>query len=274
MRRAGLWAGLAFERARQGLDATAAGQRAVQELAAVDKTALTDDDQADAQEAALRVGASRWAVRHAPAPLPTLLARSDAASQVTSKVTTQVATQVTTPTAPQSKPSAKPATTTQTGRLRVSTRPGEPGQTCVDLHFENSTTPLVQRCTYGVVWAASAQASPSGEALALAVQPLQTWRELWLFQRSEQGWRVDVLPPASTEPEPELGYLEFSGWVPGTKKLLLTREAREGARYRRSFEVMVTDTLETDKRASDPGLLVLFGKWQDPSWKRESVALR
>lgn len=43
LRRAGVWAALAFERARLGQDATSAGQRAVDLLAAVDKAALTDD---------------------------------------------------------------------------------------------------------------------------------------------------------------------------------------------------------------------------------------
>lgn len=236
LRRAGIWAGLAFERARQGQDASAtavAGQRALEQLAAVDKSALTDDDLPDAQEAALRVGASRWAAR-----LP--IAGTPAA--------------------------ARPA------RLRLSTRPGEPGQTCVELHDEHSTRPLAQRCTYGVVWTASAHVESSGKALAVAVQPLQAWRELWLFQRGEQGWRIDVLPPAANDPE--LGYLEFSGWVPGSQKLLITREARDGKAHRRSFEVLLMDTLEVDKRASDPTLLALFGKWQDPAWKRETVALR
>ncbi len=233
LRRAGVWATLAFERARLGQDATTAGQRALEQLAAVDKIALTDDDLPDAQEAALRVGASRWAAR-----LPTTTASTG----------------------------ARPA------RLRVSTRPGEPGQTCVELHDESSIKALAQRCTYGVVWTASAQVEPSGKALALAVQPLQSWRELWLFQRGEQGWRIDVLPPAASDPE--LGYLEFSGWVPGSQKLLLTREARDGKAHRRSFEVLMLNTLEVDKRASDPALLVLFGRWQDPAWKRETVALR
>ena len=232
LRRSGVWAALAFERARLGQDATSAGQRAVDQLAAVDKAALTDDDQTDAQEAALRVGASRWAAR----------------------------------------PALDAAATPKSASLRISTRPGEAGQTCVDLHNEGSTRPLAQRCTYGVVWTASASVDPTGRALALAVQPLQAWRELWLFRHGEQGWRIDVLPPGATDPE--LGYLEFAGWANGSRKLLLAREAREGSRHRRSFEVLQMDTLDVDKRASDPTLLALFGKWQDPAWKRETVALR
>jgi hypothetical protein len=61
-RRAAVWATLAFERSRAG-DASpqAAAQRALDELAAIDRTELADDDRADYAEAAVRVGASRWA---------------------------------------------------------------------------------------------------------------------------------------------------------------------------------------------------------------------
>lgn len=227
LRRAGVWAAVAFEQARRAEPARAAAERAVNELAAVDKTQLSDDDQADAHEAALRVSATRWA---AEATLP------------------------------------------RTAGLHVSLRTGEPGQTCVELRQDAQRTALAERCTYGVVWPASAQAEPAGRALALAVQTLEGWRELWLFRRQADGWAVDVLPPAATEPE--LGTLEFAGWVPGAGKLLLSREARVDGRYRKSFEVMLLDTLAVDKRASDPALLVLFGKWQDPAWKRVTVSLR
>jgi hypothetical protein len=230
LRRACVWSALAFARARAGHDALgtlAAGERAVNELAAVDKTQLADEDQVEWNEAALRVGASRWA--------------------------------------------AEAAVVRKAG-LRVELKAGEAGQTCVRLLGDAAAAPLAQRCTYGVVWAASAQAEPSGRALALAVQTLEGWRELWLFRRQEQGWALDVLPPAAMEPG--LGTLEFAGWVSGAGKLLLSREARVEGRYRRSFEVVLLDTLAVDKRASDPALLVLFGKWQDPAWKRTTVSLR
>jgi hypothetical protein len=35
-----------------------------------------------------------------------------------------------------------------------------------------------QRCTYGLVWPGSATLNREGTALALAVQPLDAWREL------------------------------------------------------------------------------------------------
>jgi hypothetical protein len=132
--------------------------------------------------------------------------------------------------------------------------------------------PLARRCTYGSVWLASARAEPQGRALALAVQPLAGWRELWVFRRRAEGWAVDVLPPAASEPG--LGYLEFAGWVPGTSKLLVAREAKVEGRFKRSFEVLSLETLAAEKQASTPSLLALFGKWQDPAWKRATVSLR
>jgi hypothetical protein len=230
LRRAGVWSTIAFDRTRAGesTGAAQAAQRALDELAAIDKTELADDDQADYSEAAVRVGASRWAAE-APLPVP--------------------------------------------GRLTVQASPGEPGQTCVSLN--DGQAALARRCTYGAVWLASARAQADGSALALAVQPLAGWRELWVFRRqagAAGGWTVDVLPPAASEPG--LGYVEFAGFVPGGQKMLLAREARVEGRFKRSFEVVSLDTLNVEKQASTPSLLVLFGKWQDAAWKRLTVSLR
>jgi len=61
LRRAGVWAALAFSESRRDENAQPAAQRALDELAAVDKNELGDDEQADYQDAAVRVGAVRWA---------------------------------------------------------------------------------------------------------------------------------------------------------------------------------------------------------------------
>ncbi|MBI5259037.1 MAG: hypothetical protein HY855_21210 [Burkholderiales bacterium] len=230
LRRAGVWAGLAFQHARRHEAAAGpAAQRALAELAGVNKTELSDEDRGDYTEAAIRVGASRWAAE-GPAPAP--------------------------------------------AGLTVRTSAGQPGETCVALvdTRQAAPRPLAQRCTYGLVWAASARAHPSGTALALAVQPLDTWRELWLFHRDGREWVIDVLPPAANGPA--LGYVEFAGWVPGTERLLLVRESKVEGRARRSFEVARLDTLQTEKQASAPELLALFGRWQDAAWKRQTVSLR
>lgn len=225
LRRAGVWATLAFDAARSGQPAAAPMQRAIDALAGVDGHELADEDQADWNEAAVRVGASRWAVETTPGLPGQLLLRSEA---------------------------------------------GEPGQTCVVLH--DGRQDLARRCTWGVAWLASARADVQASTLALAVQPLAGWRELWLFRRGEAGWMVDVLPPAASEPQ--LGYVEFAGFVPGARKLLLAREARVDGRFQRRFEVLSLDTLALDRQASTPSLLVLFGKWQDAGWKRSTVSLR
>ncbi|HET7866101.1 MAG TPA: hypothetical protein VFL86_17010 [Burkholderiaceae bacterium] len=132
LRRAGVWAAIAFGQSRRGEAPQAAAQRALDELAGVNKAELGDDEAADYTEAALRVGAVRWAAE----PLPSA------------------------------------------GRLQVQLRAGEPGQTCVQLM--DTARKLAERCTYATVWAASARASADGRALALAVQPMDGWAELWV----------------------------------------------------------------------------------------------
>ena len=230
MRRAGVWSAIAFERARLGEDPKDAARRALDALAAVDKSELSDVDGTEYHEAAIRVGASRWA----------------AALPVTPNAT-------------------KP---------HVATEPGEPRQTCVLLldASHDRSAPLARRCTWGVAWIASQSVSHDGRAVALAVQPLAGWRELWLFRRGEDGWSIDVLPP--TPASPEVGYVEFAGWDPGSTWMLLVREARDGERLRRSFEILSLDTLNVEKKAGAPSLLAAFGRWQDPAWRRGTVSVR
>lgn len=240
LRKAGVWASLAFQRARRPelapATVQAAANRALQELAAINKTELAETDASAYSDAAIRVGASRWAVEPALA--------GDAAS-------------------------SQPIT-----KLSVRLSPGQPGETCVHVvdAKHDLKNPLFTRCTYGVVWAASATPNRQGTALALAVQPLDTWREMWVFQQGLQGWGVDVVPPALDNPN--LGYVEFAGWVPGTTQMLAAREAKIDGRYKTSFEVLRTANLEVEKQADQPKSLSVFYRWQDPLWKGQTVSLR
>ncbi len=243
MRRASVWSGLAFQRTRRGesAGAEAAAKRAIAELADVDRRELADGDLAAWNDAAIRVGASRWAAA-------TIVAKTNR-------------------------------------NVGVITVAGEPGQTCVllvdvarpaaseSLAKRDASVPLAKRCTYGVVWAQSATLNREGNVLALAVQPMEGWRELWVFaRRSKDAWSVQVLPPSTVTPE--LGYAEFAGWVPGGRQMLVVKEARGAKGLKHNFEVVRTDTLSTDRQASDPSVLGPFMRWQDPAWKRETVSLR
>jgi hypothetical protein len=159
-----------------------------------------------------------------------------------------------------------------TERLTVSAAPSDPGQTCVTLqNVQRGAAPLVQRCTYGIVWPASAQVIAEGQAVVLAVQPLETWRELWIFHRRGGAWVVDVLPPGYDDPDE--GYIEYAGYAPATRRLLMAREVKVRGRFRRTFEELRLDDLVTVRQASSPDLLRDFGRWQDPTWRRDTLAL-
>lgn len=232
LRRASVWSTLAYERARLGEPAEPAAQRAIAELASVRKGEVAEEDQAAWNDAAMRVNASRWAAL------------------------------------PATQPAHDPA------RPWIETRPGQPGETCVLLvdGKHGADQPLARRCTYALVWTASASLNREATALALAVQPLEGWRELWLFRRQGRSWVLDVLPPAPLQPQ--LGYAEFAGWVPGGRQVLVAREARSEGRYRRSYEVVSLEALATQQQAGEPGTLATFQRWQDPAWKRLTVSLR
>ena len=229
MRRASVWSSVAFERTRLHQPAQEAANRALQELAAVNKTEIAEPDMNSYADAAVRVAASRWA--------------------------------------------AEPEPATGTG-LAVVTTAGEPGETCVELvdakHVQKA--PLAKRCTYGLVWKASASVNAQHTAVALAVQPLDSWRELWVFHQAASGWTIDILPPAANAPD--LGYLEFAGWVPGTTKMLAAREARIDGHFKRSFEVIGLESMEVEKQADHPQSLSLFYRWQDAGWKRGTLSVR
>jgi hypothetical protein len=228
VRRAAVWASVAYEQARRHELPEVAAQRALAELLVAHVEDLGEDCRAEYEDALVRVSAIRWA---ATTPL------------------------------------------TQPGPLLVSLQAGDPGQTCVDLQDpkRRGGPPLVHRCTYGVVWESSAQSVAQGQALVLAVQPLASWRELWVFHRTAGAWTIDVLSPGTDDPDE--GFIEFAGFVPGTERLLVAREVKERGRFRRRFEVLRLEDLALVRQASTPELLRDFGRWADVTWRRDSLAL-
>jgi hypothetical protein len=161
----------------------------------------------------------------------------------------------------------------QSGPLTLSATPGEPGQTCVTLENAHRprAAPIIRRCTYGLVRMASIQVIPQGPALVLAVQALESWRELWVFHEKAGSWTIDVLPPGLDNPDE--GYVDYAGYAPGTRRLLIAREVKDHGRFRRSFEELRLDDLALVRQASSPELLRDFGRWQDVAWRRDTLAL-
>jgi len=227
MRRAGVLSSLAYQQSRKGSEqARATANRALTELAAVNRLELTDEDGAGYSDAAVRVGATRWAQE--------IVAPSKAG-------------------------------------LTIATSAGKPGETCVTLQDAKQNA-LAKRCTYSQVWQASARTNASGSALALAVEPLDGWRELWLFHQVANAWVIDVLPPAASDPG--LGYVEFAGWVPASDKMLVAREVKIDGRFKRSFDLVSVTSLQVEKTADKPENLTSFYRWQDPQWKSQNLIIR
>lgn len=230
LRQAAVWSGLAFQRARRGEDAGVAAESALQALAGVNTRELAESDGNAYNEAAVRVGASRWADGR--------------------------------------------AVVKKNPGLALSFSAGQPGETCIELKDsrQKDSPVLFRRCTYGLVWPASVSLHPQGIAVTLAVQPLDSWRELWVFHKTAEHWVLDVIPPALSDPG--VGYVEWAGWIPGSAQMLTAREARVAGRYQRKFEIVSLDSMEVKKQADNPSALSQFYRWQDPSWKSQTVSIR
>ncbi len=229
-RRAGVWASIAFERARRGESARAAAERALSELLAVKPNDLGDDRRAEYDDAVLRVSAIRWAANCAG---------------------------------------------TSCGAAAAECGPGGSGANLRGADRSACGTHRAARASLHLwdrVDEPRRRPVPKGPALALAVQPLESWRELWLFHEKAGTWTIDVLSPGTDDPEE--GYVEFAGYAPGTRRLLIAREVKDHGRFRRRFEELRLDDLALVRGASSPELLRDFGWWQDVAWRRDTLALR
>ncbi|WP_377159349.1 hypothetical protein ACFJIX_09285 [Roseateles sp. UC29_93] len=250
MRQSGVWSSLAFIRARRASVAGVTG-------AAVSPTTL----QVDASSAASRRALEAFA-RVVPAELsdddqPTY---NDAAMRGNAMRWAAL-------------PAGAPEQTL--GPVKLSVAAGQPGETCLTLTMNGAkegSAPLLRHCAWGLVMTASARINREGTAIAIASVPADGWRELWLLRRTAQGWKVSVLPPVAAQPG--LGYAEFAGWVPGGKELLVARESRAEGRYKRSYELVDLDTLETKRQAGDVTMLGAFQRWQAADWKGATLSLR
>lgn len=132
---------------------------------------------------------------------------------------------------------------------------------------------LLRKCSVAAIPLASASLNREGTALAIAAQPLDGWRELWVLRAAPEGWTVDVLPPAAASPG--LGYAEFAGWVPGGQQILVASESRAEGRYAsRRFVQMDLATLSAQRQSTEPKALGAFQRWADPGWSGASLALR
>jgi hypothetical protein len=273
LRRAEVLAALTFHRARRGEfeGAAKASQEAVRALALADKNELADEDLGPYEATAVRVASARWA----GIPVGPLAARALEGLEGIGKTARAAAA------------------------IAIRTTPRQPGETCVQLIDRTQVDlkakaprVLLERCTYGLVWPASARVAPDGKALALVVQPLASWSELWIFrnggrdgavsdsdaggenevQAETSDWHCDTLLPAAADPE--LGYVELAGWSPDGGRLLVVREGRAPGGLRREFQVLRTETLVIERHARNPELLIAFRRWAGADWKQHTLALR
>jgi hypothetical protein len=236
LRRVGVWSALAFYRGRAGdaAGAQTAARRAVDELALVDPGQLAETDLGAYTEAALLAAASQ-------------------------------------PAGGVSRPAV--------GHIDLVLTPKQSGETCISVVRKGAAKgspaappqALFQRCTYGQVWPASLHVSPRDDALAVAVQPLAGWRELWVFHVRAGEWTVDPVVPSG---EPGLGYVEWAGWTPDGTRMLAVREVRVEGRFVRSFELLRLATMAVERKAERPQDLTPFYRWQAPEWKGQTLALR
>ncbi|MCK6682050.1 MAG: hypothetical protein L6R30_06475 [Thermoanaerobaculia bacterium] len=146
------------------------------------------------------------------------------------------------------------------------------GETCLAVtRMAKGGEEELVHCTYAVVWPGSVHVSPGGQVITAALQPVAEWRELLVARLQDGEWRAEVVSPGT---ELGLGYLEWAGFSPDGRDLLVAREVKAGGRVRRSFELLDVETLAVKRKADRPQDLTPFQKWQAPAWRQATLALR
>ncbi|WP_375766856.1 hypothetical protein NR798_34940 [Archangium gephyra] len=150
---------------------------------------------------------------------------------------------------------------------------GQPGETCMRLvDAKEPKAVLSERCTYGLVWPGSVRRSAQGSAVAVAVQMLESWTELWVFHQEGGAWVLDTVAPAATEPV--LGYVELAGFSPDGSRVLVAREALVEGRVKSSFQMLKRETLMPEKSAERFEDFGSFQRWSSADWRGRTVAVR
>ena len=68
--------------------------------------------------------------------------------------------------------------------LQLRLLPGADGDQCLVLQSAQAKEALLRHCSFGLIQTASFSVNREGNAAALAVQPTESWRELWLLRQT------------------------------------------------------------------------------------------
>lgn len=140
-----------------------------------------------------------------------------------------------------------------------------PGQSCLQIAEQT-------HCSHGLLLWNSLRATPDGQALLLAVQPLDGWTELW---RLGADGSLQVLPPAAATPGVSaIGIAEWAGSDRG--QLLVAREAWVDGKALRRFEILPDGSLHAQplRWAGEAMLLAAFQRGAAAEWKAGSPLAR
>lgn len=228
LRRAGAWSSLAYaQRHGSAAEVQSSALIALQAWGQLIPAELGEDDAAALREAAIRLAPMRFAAQTPRLPV-------------------------------------------RMGSFELRAEAGGPGERCllvVDLRKPEHPVVRDTRCSHGLIHWASARLSPDGKSIALAVQPLDGWTELW---RVGIGGEVQVLPPMAAAPG--LGIAEFAGFV--GPQMLVAREAVAEGKAVRRFEIYGPDFKQPQHWAHEPSSLGLFQRRADAAWKAGSPIAR